>query len=85
MKASNPKTQIPTPKAGDSHHLDEIRVIRVFRYDLTQLLRTTRWDLGVGIYTLSSRTGRTSMLPSRAGGIFEAAIKASFKSLASIR
>lgn len=33
----------------------------------------------------SSRIGRISMLPSRAGGIFEATWIASFKSLASMR
>jgi hypothetical protein len=35
--------------------------------------------------TCSSRTGRTSMLPSRAGGIFEAIRMASFRSRASMR
>ena len=36
-------------------------------------------------YGVNSLMGRTSMLPSRAGGIFEATWIASFKSLASIR
>jgi hypothetical protein len=38
-----------------------------------------------GYYGFNSLIGRTSTLPSRAGGIFEAAWIASFKSLASIR
>ena len=37
------------------------------------------------VYGFNSLIGRTSMLPSRAGGIFEATWIASFKSLASIR
>ena len=37
------------------------------------------------LYGFNSLIGRTSMLPSRAGGIFEATWIASFKSLASIR
>jgi hypothetical protein len=39
----------------------------------------------VHVYGVNSLIGRTSMLPSRAGGIFEATWIASFKSLASIR
>jgi hypothetical protein len=44
------------------------------------------WRTRAGVYSgFNSLTGRTSTLPSRAGGIFAAAWIASFKSRASIR
>ncbi len=44
-----------------------------------------RLAFGAARHTLNARTGRTSTLPTRAGGIFDANLIASFKSLASIR
>ena len=54
----------------------------VFIYFIEGPRRPLLPDCGYGV---SSLTGRTSTLPSRAGGIFAATRIASFRSLASIR